>query len=91
MSSELVLKIRLFGAFRNLALSNEVEVKICKKSTVRDVKLKLISVLKSANASFDVASLVAHSVLADSVRILEDSDQIEKELCLSVLPPVCGG
>jgi molybdopterin converting factor small subunit len=91
MKPDVILKIRLFGAFRNLYFSNEVELKICEKSTVRDVKLALASVLKNSDLNFDVSSLISRSVLADHEKILNDEDLIEKDVCLSVLPPVCGG
>ena len=91
MNQSLVLRVRLFGAFRNLSESNEVELKVFGKATIHDIKNELASVLKNTDANFDIGKLLSRSVVADQDHILEDSDVIEHETYLSILPPVCGG
>lgn len=89
------VQVRLFGAFRNLG-PQEVTLSL-PKQTVSALEMKTLlathfdSVLKKSDSSFDAASLVEKSALANDSVVLDDAALIQAGSRLALLPPVSGG
>lgn len=80
--STIIIHMKLFGGFRKFGESLDLSVPI--GSTVRAIKAALQEKLNGDR-------LVLDSVLANNDTILRDSDVLNSDAELSILPPVCGG
>lgn len=80
--STIAIHMKLFGGFRKFGESLDFFVPT--GSTVEAIKVALQEKLNGD-------SLVLDSVLANDNAILRDSDVLESDAQLSILPPVCGG
>ena len=76
------IHIKLFGAFRKFGES--IDFCLPAGSTIASVKTALQQKLNGEG-------LVSDSVLANDNAILRDSDVLNSDADLSILPPVCGG
>ncbi len=82
------VRLRLFGAFRDADARGELVLDLPPGSTVALLRAHL----KAALAAPRHAQLVDVSALASDAGLLPDSDVLGgADVCLSVLPPVCGG
>lgn len=89
------VQVRLFGAFRNVG-DQEVTLKLPKTPvTATEMKTLLAAhfgqMTQGQSSSFDAASLVGKSALANDSAVLEDSALIQSGARLALLPPVSGG
>jgi len=99
-STQTKMKIRLFGAFRNLLpnSSEEAELSIDVPRHVQTIG-ELKSFLKehwsthvpTSGATFDPSSLVQKSVFANERAVLTDDTPLALEQKVALLPPVSGG
>ena len=80
--STITIHMKLFGGFRNFGESLDFSVPT--GSTIAAVKTALQEKLNGDG-------LVLDSVLANDSSILRDSDVLDADAELSILPPVCGG
>ena len=80
--SNIVVKIKMFGSFRKFG--DVIDFSIPSGSNVALIKNTL-------QEKLDGEGLVMDSVLANSNKILRDSEVIDCDAELSILPPVCGG
>ncbi len=78
----ITIHMKLFGGFRKFGETLDFAVPI--GSTVAAIKAVL---QKKLNGD----GLVLDSVLANDSAILRDSDVLDSDAELSILPPVCGG
>lgn|GEM_PF-576778 len=91
------IKIRLFGAFRNLESSGEIEIDLQEGvTTIGALKNQLADHWGSsrgaaAGTSFDVAALLKKSAMANDHEILFDEHALAGQESLAILPPVSGG
>ena len=79
---DITINIKLFGAFRKFGESMNLSVP--SGSSVVVIKTIL-------QEKLDGDALVFDSVLANDNAILKDTDIIDCDTELSILPPVCGG
>jgi len=91
MESDIEIQVKLFGPFRSLSLQEELTLVLPQNSTSVEVRQALEPLLKNNTPTYDVRSLLAHSVFADENHVLEETDPIHSGMHLAVLPPVCGG
>ena len=85
------IKVRLFGAFRNLKTDPEILVSVPKAPiTLADFRTYLRLKLHSAEG-FDAVGLLEKSVIANDTTVLSDSDFVHLQDNLALLPPVSGG
>lgn len=87
----LQIRVRMFGAFRNLVPEGELQVEVPEKLSVAGLKIVLGEKFSTLPSSYDVARLLSNSVFANESRILKDSEEIHNETTLALLPPVSGG
>lgn len=80
--SEIIVRMKFYGVFRKFGES--IEFSVPAGSTIAVVKAALKDKLNGEG-------LVLESVLANDNSILRDSDILECDADLSILPPVCGG
>lgn len=80
--TDITIQMKFFGAFRKFG--EYVNFSVPAGSTIATVKNIL-------QAKLDGETLVSNSVLANNDTILRDSDIVENDTELLVLPPVCGG
>ena len=80
--NEITIDLQLFGVFRKFG--DTVNFTVPMGSTIAGVK----HILKNKLAG---ETLVLDSVLANENTILRDSDVLNSNAILSILPPVCGG
>lgn len=91
------VRIRLFGAFRDLGVEPEIRVRVAPRSTLAEVRGALGRQLAAAwrqGANTDtreLETLIRQSALADESRVLQDSEPVSAGMRLAILPPVCGG
>jgi hypothetical protein len=85
-----MLKIRLFGAFRDFSPDGFLTVPVKGHESVIQIKTLVGERLRLLESSFDVEALVSKSVIATDDKILNDLDQVDAAE-ISLLPPVCGG
>lgn len=82
--SEIEIRIRYFGAFRKYG--TEMILSLEKGCSITKLKEAICTELKEGEHS-----LVFDSVLANDSDILDETDVLEADCQLSILPPVCGG
>ena len=82
--SMITITMRLFGAFRQYG--ETVEVRVQPGSRVSVIKGALGNILGEK-----AQNLIHDSVLADEKAILPGEYVVDKDVQLSILPPVCGG
>ncbi len=82
--TNVTVTVRLFGAFRTYG--EALEVIVPAGSVARDVREALARRLKPEDSR-----LVHDSALADDTRILDEEATMDRDMSVSVLPPVCGG
>ncbi len=92
----MIVKIRLFGAFRNFIDLSEIECSLSPGATQAELKAELAKTLSSAartsgSSGKNPEALLAESALADETKILSNSDPLRDGMRLALLPPVCGG
>jgi molybdopterin converting factor small subunit len=94
------VKIRLFGAFRNLRPQQEPELEISitnETVTVSQFKEHLAAKLRDSLAtapeqsSFDLIGLLQKSAIANDTAFLLETDHVRAGDRLALLPPVSGG
>jgi molybdopterin converting factor small subunit len=91
------LEIRLFGVFRSLSPSAHCVLKVQGGETVQEIKRLLCQRLGEFQEhtpqalTYDLGGLIAKSVLASEFQVLADSEIIQVETRLALLPPVSGG
>ncbi len=78
----ITISMKFFGGFRKCGES--IDFTVPTGATVEIVKEKLKEKLGGY-------SLISDSVLANDSKILRDSDILDSDVELSILPPVCGG
>ncbi|MCM2321958.1 MAG: MoaD/ThiS family protein [Oligoflexia bacterium] len=87
------IRVKLFGAFRQLGTGPEVSLEAPRGTTVSELRALLAQRL-TARPGVDLAALLQDSVIADNARILAETHALEPssgEAELAILPPVCGG
>ena len=82
------IKIRLFGAFRDLSPSGTINLEIPSEIAMTGIK-NLIGLKLDLNQN--TSALLGSSVLADDSKILRDHEHWNGQKQLALLPPVCGG
>jgi molybdopterin converting factor small subunit len=91
-ASDLVaVRVSLFGAFRELAHAAELWLAVPRGTTVSQLRGHLRDELARSPVHRD---LVDASALAFDEGILRESDvlaQAGDQVCVAILPPVCGG
>lgn len=90
------VRVRLFGAFRDIHPSGELMMTVEQGTLVGALKTHLkehlvgLEGMKLPESELD--QLISDSVLADETRVLSDDERwTGAQPCLVVLPPVCGG
>jgi molybdopterin converting factor small subunit len=86
------VRLRLFGAFRDAAEGGELRLEVPPGSTVAHLRSRVKEALARARATRSHDHLVDLSAVASDSAILPESHRLgEADVCLSILPPVCGG
>ena len=85
------IEVKLFGAFRKYIPQGTVNIDIDKPCTVTEFKNIFFQQIIKINPDFVDIDLVCESALANEQQILEENANIEGNLKLAFLPPVCGG
>lgn len=86
------VRLRLFGAFRDVDRRGELVLELPSGSTVATLREHLKAALARAVPARRHERLVDVSALASDAGVLPESHPLAgAEVCLSVLPPVCGG
>ena len=82
--TDILIKIRLFGAFRKYG--EELSFAVPAGSGLPVIRQKLESLVDATDKI-----LIKSSALANDDRVLEATDCIMQDARLAILPPVCGG
>ncbi len=86
------VRLRLFGAFREVAGGGELMLEVPTGTTVANLRRHLKEVLARTVPARRHDQLVDLSALASDSAILPESHPLgDADVCLSILPPVCGG
>ena len=86
------VRLRLFGAFRDVALGEELTVEVPSGTTVASLRSHVKEALARRVPGRRHDQLVDLSALASDSAILPESHLLrDADVCLSILPPVCGG
>ena len=83
----MAIKIRAFGGIKAAFEQELFEVTLSPKSTASDLKKYLETQIQDANKR----DLLSKCALANESRILLDTDSVDQEKEVAILPPVCGG
>lgn len=81
--TDITLRLRCFGAFRNHA--EQLELSVPQGADIAAIKAALAAQLPAESA------LIADSVLADDRAVLTEDIRFTADAELAILPPVCGG
>ncbi len=87
----MIVKLRIFGAFRKYFHESTLEVFLEDKMNVSDFKKVLIKRFKELDVGFNDERLVLESAIASDDEILTDDFELIETSNLAILPPVCGG
>jgi len=85
------VKVRLFGAFRQVGSEPVLELLLEPGARVEHAREALHGLLQRRYPGFKGADLVQQSAFADSERVLSDETPLSPESEIAILPPVCGG
>lgn len=86
------VRLRLFGAFRDVGRGEELSLEVPPGTTVARLRTFVKEALARAVPSRRHDQLVDLSALASDSAILAESHLLGgAEVCLAILPPVCGG
>lgn len=86
------VRLRLFGAFRDIAGGAELTLEVPSGTTVATLRGYVKEALARALPARPHDRLVDLSALASDSAILPDSHLLAGgDVCLAMLPPVCGG
>ena len=86
------VRLRLFGAFRDVARGGELTLDVPPGTTVANLRAHVKEELARAVPTRRHVELVDLSALASESAILPESHPLgDGDVCLSILPPVCGG
>ena len=88
--TNLTIYVKLFGALRDYAEDQTVEIGVPYNSGVAQVREILINKLIHKPSDDDTA-LFNRSVFANESAILSERDYLTEDQLLIILPPVCGG
>lgn len=88
MTEQITLTVRMFGAFKKYRQGN-LTMTMPFGSSISEVKSKLVNELQKSHPVD--ADLVNKSVIADSTKVLRESEIVLEDSILAILPPVCGG
>jgi molybdopterin converting factor small subunit len=84
------VRLRLFGAFRQVA--PELMVEVPRGTTVAELRRHVKQALARTGRAAADDDLVELSAVASDAEILSDSDRLGGgDVSLALLPPVCGG
>lgn len=78
------INIKFFGGFRKFGKS--IDISVPSGSSIHTVKNALNHALDNQDKL-----LIDASVFANDNEILQDTFVFNEDVCLSILPPVCGG
>jgi molybdopterin converting factor small subunit len=90
-AEEVLMKVQVFGAFRDWVKGASFEVTAPVPLTVQQFRAVVSKQLNELNPGRDSSVLVADSVFAGSKRTLLESDLLTGSEEIVLLPPVCGG
>jgi molybdopterin converting factor small subunit len=87
------VRLRLFGAFRDAAGGDELRLEVPSGTTVAHLRAHVKEALARTRPARRHDHLVEVSALASDSAILPESHLVGDggDVCLSILPPVCGG
>ncbi len=86
------VRLRLFGAFRDVAGGAELTLEVPSGTTVANLRRHVKEALARTLPARRHDHLVDLSALASDSAILPESHLLgDTDVCLSILPPVCGG
>lgn len=86
------VRLRLFGAFRDVARGAELTVEVPFGTTVAGLRSHVKHALARTVPARGREQLVDISAFASDTGILPESHLLaDADVCLSLLPPVCGG
>jgi molybdopterin converting factor small subunit len=87
---DLLVKIKMFGAFRIYAQGPFLELTIPCGTTIYGLKKLLAKTMAQNHQDFD-DQLIQDSVIASQDAILPGNTVLGNNAELAILPPVCGG
>jgi molybdopterin converting factor subunit 1 len=79
------VRVQLFARARDVAGTEWAQVELAESATVGDLRLELSHTYPA------LESLVARSAIALNEEFAQDSDAIDEQAKLALLPPVSGG
>ena len=87
------VRLRLFGALRDAAGGDELRLEVPSGTTVAHLRAHVKEALARMRPARRHDHLVEVSALASDSAILPESHLVSDgaDVCLSILPPVCGG
>lgn len=88
--TDLLVRIKMFGAFRVYVQDPFIELKIPYGITISELKKLLAEIMKQTHEDFD-DQLIQDSVIASQDTILLETAILRETSDLAILPPVCGG
>ncbi len=84
------VKVRLFGAFRDLGADPLVEVELPQDAVVADLRDALHRRWSAEQAGFN-PGLLRCSAFADETQVLREREPLADGATVAILPPVSGG
>ena len=87
------IKLELFGASRDLSNKDYLEFVISEKSSIKDLRLKLINYIDDnfkGNDNFKKI-IETSAFCSEDNNIISDSYQITKDQKIGIIPPIGGG
>jgi molybdopterin converting factor small subunit len=85
------IKVRFFGAFRNLGEESGLTLAVPEGLRVSEFKVRLGEVLSERYGTRVDSRLLQESALANEAQVLGSNERIDGSCTVAILPPVCGG
>ncbi len=87
------VKVELYGASRDLSEKNFIEFNLDRKSSIRDLKKKILNYVDSNFKGNDNFKKIIESsaFCSEDDNIVSDNYEISKDQKIGIIPPIGGG
>ena len=87
------VKVELYGASRDLSEKNFIEFNLDRKSSIKDLKKKILNYVDSNFKGNDNFKKIIESsaFCAEDDNIVSDNYEISKDQKIGIIPPIGGG
>lgn len=91
MENKIRVEVHLYGVFKRFSAQQMFELFLPRGENVAFAKQELLKKLQDVSDDNNLGMLLNRSVFADEHSVLNDNDILDRDVEISILPPVSGG